>query len=90
MILRQKQKLDKEALSLCFANKNKKERHERSKVKNTIRFWLKNTTLVYNYCQCWQRFKSQIIKNKSDMAGITFVLTFGQRKGEVSTAAASH
>ena len=90
--------MDKEALSLCFANKDTKERHERSKVKNTIRFWLKNTTLVYNYCQCWQGFKSKIIKNKSDMAGITQKLSWvswvlmldGQRKGEVSTAAASH
>ena len=52
----------KEASKFIFTNKNTKEIHERTKVKNTIRFWLKNATLVYNYCQCWQRFKLQIIK----------------------------
>ena len=31
----------------------------------------KNTAQVYNYCQCWQRFKPQIIKGKSYMAAIT-------------------
>ena len=54
-----------------FANKNKKEILEWTKVKNTIRFWLKNTTLAYNYCQCRQSFKSQTIKSKSYIAGIT-------------------
>ena len=32
-----------------FANKNTREIHERTKVKKTIKFWLKNTTLVYIY-----------------------------------------
>ena len=44
--------------------------HVRTKIKNTIRFWIKNTKLDYNYCQGWQTFKSQIIKSKSSMAGI--------------------
>ena len=48
-----------------FANKSTKEIYEKTKVKNKIRFWLKNTTLVYNYCQCWKIFKSLIIKSKS-------------------------
>ena len=43
-----------------------KEIHERTEDKFTIRLWLKNTTLVYNYCQRWQRFKSQIIKSAGD------------------------
>ena len=54
-----------------LANKNTKEIHDRTEVKNTIRFWLKNTTLVHNYCQWWQRYKSQIIKSKSCITGIT-------------------
>ena len=35
-----------------LTNKNTKEIYGRTKVKNTIRFPLKNPTLVYNYCQC--------------------------------------
>ena len=31
----------------------------------------KNTTLAYNYCQCRQRFKSQVITSKSYMTGTT-------------------
>ena len=61
----------KSASKFVFVYKNTKEIHEKTKAKNTIRFWLKSTTLVYNYCPCWKRLKSQIIKRISYMAGIT-------------------
>ena len=37
--------------NFIFVYNNTTKIHERTKVKNTIRFCLKNTTLVYNYCQ---------------------------------------
>ena len=46
--------LSEAVCKFIFANKNTKEIQERTKVKNTIRFWLKNAKLVYNYCQCWK------------------------------------
>ena len=41
------------------------------KLKMQSDFDFKKNTLVYNYCQCRQKFKSQIIKSKIYMAGIT-------------------
>ena len=41
------------------------------KLKIQSDFGFKNATLVYNYCQCCQRFKLQIIKSKNYMARIT-------------------
>ena len=41
------------------------------KLKIQSDFDFKNTTLVYNYCQCCRKFKSQIIKTKGYMAEIT-------------------
>ena len=35
-----------------MANKSAKEMYERPKLENIMRFWLKTTTLIYNYCQC--------------------------------------
>ena len=55
-----------------FPNKITKEINEGTKVKSTIRFWIKKIpTLVYNCCQWWQRYRSQIIKSENYMVGIT-------------------
>ena len=52
------------------ANKNTKQIHKGTKLKKKIQSGL-TKKLVYNYCQCWERFKSQIIISKSYMAYIT-------------------
>ena len=45
--------------------------HERTKVKNTNWFWSKIKKLVYDYCQWWERYKSQITDSKNSMVGIS-------------------
>ena len=63
--------VSKKVGKFIFANENTEEIHKRTKVKNTDSFDQKIPTLVYNYCQWWHSYKSQIIKNKDYMAGIT-------------------
>ena len=40
-------------------------------LKYSQNFELNIPTLVYNYCQWWQKYKLQIIISKNVMAGIT-------------------